>query len=115
MSQKFFVVYYLLSEERAEHLQENPEYTTDPVKELLEKHLKIPLATEFEGGTWQMTRDEEGKLYTIVNDENDEPRFILSYDDYGRLEHIYGEQWEKLDEPKQKQLYEQAEEKIGSF
>jgi hypothetical protein len=115
MSQKFFVVYYLLSDERGEHLQENPEYTTDPVKEQLEKHLEIPLATEFEGGTWQMTRDEEGKLYTIVNDENDEPRFILSYDDYGRLEHIYGEQWEKLDEPKQKQLYEQAEEKIGSF
>lgn len=115
MSQKFFVVYYLLSDERKENLKDNPEYTTETVKKMLEKNSSMPTAVEFESGTWQISQDEEDKLYTIINDENDEHRFILSYDDYGRLEHIYGDKWEKMEEAKQKLIYANAEETIGVY
>lgn len=115
MSQKFFVIYYLLSDERKENLKDNPEYTTENVKKMLEKNSSMPTAVEFESGTWQISQDEEDKLYTIINDENNEHRFILSYDDYGRLEHIYGDKWEKMEEVKQKLIYDNAEETIGVY
>ncbi|WP_086312759.1 hypothetical protein A5821_000319 [Enterococcus sp. 7F3_DIV0205] len=115
MSQKFFVVYYLLSDERNENLKDNPEYVTDNVKKMLDKNSSMPIAEEFESGTWQISQDEEDKLYTIINDEKDEHRFILSYDDYGRLEHVYGENWEKIDEVKKQQIYDNAEEKVGVY
>lgn len=115
MSQKFFVVYYLLSDERKENLKANPEYSTENVKKLLEKNSSMATATEFESGTWQISQDEEDKLYTIINDEDGEHQFVLSYDDYGRLEHIYGDQWEKLDDEKKKIIYTNAEETIGVY
>ncbi|MEI5995332.1 hypothetical protein [Candidatus Enterococcus mansonii] len=115
MSQKFFVVYYLLSDDREENLKDNPEYVTENVKKMLEKNRLLPKAEEFQAGTWQISQDAEDKLYTIINDDSDEHRLILSYDEYGRLEHIYGEKWEKLDANKQKIIYEKAEEKIGVY
>ncbi|MBO0474355.1 hypothetical protein JZO86_11655 [Enterococcus ureasiticus] len=116
MSQKFFVVYYLLSDERNENLKDNPEYATENVKILLEKNRSMPIAKEFEAGTWQISQDEEDKLYTIINDKNDEHRFILSYDEYGRLEHIYGDEWETIDDTKKKTIYDNVEEeKIGVY
>ncbi|OJG89985.1 hypothetical protein RV15_GL001551 [Enterococcus silesiacus] len=115
MSQKFFVVYYLLSDERKENLKANPEYSTENIKKLLEKNSSMAIAEEFESGTWQISQDEENKLYTIINDENGEHQFILSYDDYGRLEHIYGDKWEKLDDEKRKLIHANAEEKIDVY
>ncbi|EOH99207.1 hypothetical protein UAY_01984 [Enterococcus moraviensis ATCC BAA-383] len=115
MSQKFFVVYYLLSDERKENIKDNPEYVTENVKKLLEKNSDEPIANEFEAGTWQISQDEEDKLYTVVNDKEGEHRFILSYDRYGRLEHIYGDKWEKIEETRKQTIYDNAEEKIGMF
>ncbi|WP_429949552.1 hypothetical protein [Enterococcus sp. AZ101] len=115
MSQKFFVVYYLLSDERDQNLKDHSEYVTDNVKQLLEKNSKRPKADEFEGGTWQISQDDEDKLYTIINDEKHDHRYILSYDTYGRLEHIYGENWEKLDANKTKLIYDKAEEEVGVY
>ncbi|WP_430603753.1 hypothetical protein IGJ02_001321 [Enterococcus sp. DIV0724b] len=116
MSQKFFVVYYLLSDERNENLKDNPEYATENVKKLLERNRSMPIAQEFEAGTWQISQDDEDKLYTIINDKDDKHRFILSYDDYGRLEHIFGDEWEKIDDFKKKTIYDNAEEeKIGVY
>lgn len=109
MSQQFFVVYYLLSDERTENLTDNPEYATENIQALLEKNRSKPIAKEFESGTWQISQEED-KLYTIINDKDDKHRFILSYDDYGRLEHIYGDEWEKIDDKKKKMIYENAEE-----
>lgn len=115
MSQKFFVVYYLLSDERHQNLNDHSEYVTDNVKKMLEKNSSMPKADEFEAGTWQISQDEEDKLYTIINDKNHEHQFILSYDTYGRLEHIYAENWEKLDANKTKLIYDNAEEEVGVY
>lgn len=114
-AQNFFVVHYLLSDERETNLKDNSEYVTEHVKKMLERNSTQPKVKEFESGTWQISQDEENKLYTILNDGEGEHCFILSYDSYGRLEHIYGENWEKLDKAKKNVIYDNAEEEIGIY
>ena len=53
--------------------------------------------------------------FLLFRDETGEHKFILSYDDYGCLDHIYDENWETMEDGKKKMLYENAEEEIGVF
>lgn len=102
----FFVSNYLVSEEREELLKEYPEYCTEEMLErLIQKQGEGP-TEKYRNGTWQIS-SWQNQLYLVINDNQDQPGMILSFDEQGRLAHVYLDGWEAMDEKTVKQILDQ--------
>ncbi|ALS02243.1 hypothetical protein ATZ33_12865 [Enterococcus silesiacus] len=65
---------------------------------VIEKKLDEPISDHLRRGFPYVVKQPE--LRFIVSDQNQEKeeKLILIFDDYGRLEHVFGPNWEEVDE-----------------
>lgn len=113
-STNFFVMDYLLSENQKESLQVNSEYVTKELYGVLEKNAS-GATNDYDEASWQLSKFSDGRVAIVVNDNNGEHRYILSFDRDGRLEHIYSGGWEQLDLAERQFIYDNCEEKENFY
>lgn len=113
-STNFFVMDYLLSENQKESLQVNSEYVTKELYGVLEKNAS-GATNDYDEASWQLSKFSDGRVAIVVNDNNGEHRYILSFDRDGRLEHIYSGGWEQLDLAEREFVYDNCEEKENFY
>lgn len=110
LSMNFFVSNYLVSEDRGELLKSHPQYCTEEMMErLIQKQAEEP-AEKYRNGTWQISNWQD-QFYLVINDNQDQPGLILSFDEQGRLAHVYLDGWEDMDEHTVKQILDQRDTK----
>lgn len=108
-SRNFFYYSYLVERHRELQMEYQLEFTTDSVKQLLQEHEDFLVETYTFDWTYKDSYDDQEKEYTIFDYKNGEVVLIISYDIYGRVDHVYGEGWETLDENVKKQVLANAE------
>lgn len=108
-SRSFFFFSYLVTEHRELKMEYQLEFTTDSVKQLLREHADYMLDVETSYWEYQDSFDNQKKEYTIFDYKNGEVVLIISYDEYGRVDHVYGDGWETLAEDKRQQVLANAE------
>ncbi|GCF95331.1 hypothetical protein NRIC_32220 [Enterococcus florum] len=114
-SLNFFFSRYLPSEDRKTVVDTYPQYVTEELRTELEKRAADKPVKKYGSGTWQLS-EVDGQRYFVINDENDEPAMILTMDNYGRIDHVYLDGWEKMDQKTVKRILDHCEEdKIGIF
>lgn len=70
---------------------------------------------DYDEASWQLSKFSDGRVAIVVNDNNGEHRYILSFDRDGRLEHIYSGGWEQLDLAEREFVYDNCEEKENFY
>lgn len=108
-SRNFFYYSYLVERHRELQMEYQLEFTTESVKQLLQEHEDFLVETYTFDWTYKDSYDDQEKEYTIFDYKNGEVVLIISYDIYGRVDHVYGEGWETLDENVKKQVLANAE------
>lgn len=108
-SRRFFFYSFLVEDHRELSMEYQQEYTTDAVKQLLNANIEYMTDTYTFNWVIKDTYDDQEKEYTIFDYEDGEIVLIISYDVYGRIDHIYGEGWEKLDQEKGQQIFKNLE------
>ncbi|MBP1047411.1 hypothetical protein I6N96_14090 [Enterococcus sp. BWM-S5] len=108
-SSQFFFHSFLLTDHREWNMDYRPEFTTEAVKQSLLEHIDYLADTEHQDWTYRDSYDNQKRDYTIFEYKNSEHVLIISYDTYGRIDHVYGESWETLDKNVEQQLYTNIE------
>lgn len=93
-----FLKKFLFSDNKQENLLEYTDYLSENMKIILENKLNEPISDNLRKGFLYLVR--EPKLKFIVSDQNqeNEEKLILTFDEQGRLDHVFGPNWEEVDE-----------------
>lgn len=98
-SSNIFFLRFLLSKNRkAESSSETfKKYFTDDVLALIDHNIDLTTEEKFKNAYDKLVVDpDEKKAYDLIFDKTDKLLMILSFNSYGCIDHIYGENWEEL-------------------
>lgn len=117
MTLRYFVIYYLIEtdkEERKNMINENKEYATKEMQELLLAHAEDEFAN-FNSGSWHESEMKDGTFAIVINAAEDKPTYIITLNQDSQLTHIYGGNFEKLSQEDWDAVMEKKGKLIGAF
>lgn len=92
-----FLRKFLFSDNKQQNLLEYTDYLSENMKIVIENNLNAPIPVNMEKGYLYLVREPQVKM--IVSDLNkNEEKLILTFDESGRLAHVFGPNWEEVDE-----------------
>lgn len=97
-STTIFLKKFLFSDKKQQNLLEYTDYLSENMKKVIENKLNEPISEKLKRGFLYVVKQPQLKF--IVSDQNQEKeeKLILTFDDQGRLDHVFGPHWEEVDE-----------------
>ncbi|MEI5994715.1 hypothetical protein A5880_002301 [Enterococcus sp. 4G2_DIV0659] len=116
---EIFIQYILFSDKKQDHLAEYEEYFSDNLRSLVNDRLSIEHPENLTNTDLYIVKDD------IIVSRNEEPilfigygnkvRLFFTFDDIGRLDHVYGDKWENGRELKVENKYTSHIQSIRSL
>ncbi|MFD2307631.1 hypothetical protein [Enterococcus termitis] len=97
-STTIFLKKFLFSNNKEQNLLEYTDYLSENIQSVIKINLNEPISENLKAG--YLYQIEQPEIKFIVSDQNqeNEEKLILTFDDQGRVAHVFGPNWEEVNE-----------------
>ncbi|MDA9471228.1 hypothetical protein [Enterococcus sp. 5H] len=93
-----FIKKFLFSDKKQENLLQYSDYLSENVKKVIENNLNEPTSGNLKKGFLYLVKEPSIKFIVSDQDSENEEKLILTFDEQGRVDHVFGPHWEEVKE-----------------